>query len=479
MAYVLTLVYIALALLSPKDLMPSLADYRVELIVVALALLASAPRLLDPKFFRIPQNYLLIGLFTAVFLSVAIGIPWLGGGFVALQKFLTTSIVFFLVVLNCRSIRQLRTIVFVVAVVAAFYVVKGARAYYAGQHDINSVCTPYYDEHTPPSRLVRIQGVLESCDPLLDVIPIGDGTFLLRMRGLGVLKDPNDLAQFLVMLVPLLWIRWQAETHLANLFFVVAPTALLVWGMYLTHSRGGMVALAAILMLAIKNRVNLVTTVLAGALAFGAMMALNFSGNREISLQAGSNRFMLWGDGLALFKSAPAFGVGYENFANANRGQTAHNSFIVCLAELGLFGYAFWIALLVFTISGLNFLIAPLTPGGNRAPPANGDDQSPVALDPEEAELKKWAQGVRLSLAGFLVAAFFLSRAYAITLYLALGMAVVVLLLASKEEEPLSEPPLWRQLGLSAGFGLAAIVLVYATLRVANALALDKGGRLL
>jgi hypothetical protein len=476
MGYVLTLVYIALALLSPKDLMPSLAEYRVELLVALLAVLFSVPGLLQAKFFRTPQNYLLLGLLAAVFLSVAIGIPWPGGGFVALEKFLPVSIVFFLIVLNCQSIGRLRTTVFVVALVAVFYIVQGARVYYAGKSNINNVCTPNYDEHTRPGRLTKIQGVLEACSPLLDVIPLSDDTFLLRVRGLGFLRDPNDFAQFLVMLIPLIWIRWRRKRYFQNLLFVMVPTAFLIWGMYLTHSRGGIVALVVILVLALKNRVNLLAAALAGVLALGIMTVLDFSGGREISLEAGSNRFMLWGDGLALFKSAPAFGVGYENFANANKGQTAHNSFVVCLAELGLFGYAFWIALLVFTISELNSQIASLS--SNKAPPGSGDgdDETPTELDPEKAELRRWAEALRLSLAGFLAAAFFLSRAYALTLFLALGMAVVIFGLASTEDEPAAGQPLWRQLGLSAGVGVASIAFLYVMIRVANALTLEKSG---
>lgn len=473
MAYLLTLVYIALSLLSPKDFIPSLAEYRVELIVVLLALIASIPQLSDPKFFRTPQNYLLLGLFPAIFLSIAIGDRWSGGGFVAVQKFLSTGIVFYLVVLNCQATKRLRPIVSLLTIIAVSYVVQGGRAYYAAEKDINNVCKPGYDTRTPTSRLINIQGVPEICNPLLEIIPISDGSFAFRMRGLGFLKDPNELAQFLVMLIPLLWIHWRKGIYVRNAVMVVVPAAILVWGMYLTHSRGGLIALVLVLMLTLKDRLNLVAAVVAGVLAFGAMTALNFSGGREISLQAGSNRFILWGDGLALFKSAPVFGVGYENFANANRGQTAHNSFIVCLAELGLFGYAFWVALLVFTISGLNSLIASLKQphAPPAAPPTTTEDS-----DQEAYDLRRWAEAVRLSLVAFLAAAFFLSRAYALTLYLALGMAVVLLCLASKEDEPVGAHRLWRQLGFSAGVGLATIVLVYFMIRVGNATTLGNGG---
>lgn len=472
MGFLLTLVYIALSLLSPKDLIPSLVEYRVELVVVIAALVVSAPRLLDANFFRIPQNYLLLGLFAAIFLSVAIGVHWPGGGFIAVQKFLSTSVVFYLIVLNCRSSRQLQALVILLTLVGAFYVVQGGRAYYAAEANINNVCHSNYDPHTPTNQLIKIQGTLELCNPLLEIIPVSDGAFAFRMRGLGFFKDPNELSQFLVMLVPLIWVGWRKRLHLRNIFFVLAPTAMLIWGMYLTHSRGGLIALVLILMIALKGRVNVMTAILAGVLAFGLMSALNFSGGREISVQAGSNRFMLWGDGLALFKSAPVFGVGYENFATANRGQTAHNSFIVCLAELGLFGYAFWVSLLVFTMFGLNALIASFKL--RHGPPEISIGTA--ELDAESVELERWAEAIRLSIVAFLVAAFFLSRAYALTLYLALGMAVALSSLVSDDGEPSNEQPLWKPLGFSAGLGVATIVLVYLMIRIGNAMTLDKTG---
>jgi O-antigen ligase len=443
MGYVLTLIYVCLALLSPLDLVPSLAPYRIELVVVAVALLFSLPGLLDSRFFRVPQNYLLAGLLAAVSLSVALGEHWLGGGLIALQQFLPAAVVFYLVVLNCQSLTRLRVLVSVLVIVAAFYVVQGAIAYLGG--DINS--------------------------PLLQVSPISDGTVAFRMQGLGFLRDPNELAQFLVMILPFLWALWRPGAYLRNISFVMAPTLFFVWGIYLTHSRGAILALVVILMLSLKDRVNLATTILGGGLALSILLALNFSGGREISLQSGSDRLAFWGDGLRLFLQSPVFGIGFESFAGQNHGHTAHNSFVVCLAELGLVGYAFWVGLLAFTISGLNSLIASLTMWRtNAASVSIEDDKTGEGLEQENADLEKWARAVRISLAGFLAAAFFLSRAYVMPLYLILGMAVVILNLASEREEPGSWQPMSKMVGLTAGLGFAAIALVYVTLRIRSVL---------
>ncbi len=440
MGFALTLIYVSLALLSPADLAPSLAPYRIEVVVVALALLFSLPGLMDSRFFRIPQNYLLAGMFAAVALSVALGEHWLGGGLLALQQFLPAAVVFYLVVLNCQNLRRLRILTWLLMAIAVFYVVQGARAYLAG--NINS--------------------------PLLEVIPISDGTVSFRMQGLGFLKDPNELAQLLVMILPFVWLQWRPSAHLQNVSFVMVPTLLFVWGIYLTHSRGAMLALVVILMLSLKDRVNLVTTILGGGAALAILFGMNFSGGRDISLQSGADRLELWGDGLSLFMQSPLFGIGFESFAGQNHGHTAHNSFVVCLAELGIVGYALWVGLLAFTIAGLNSLITSLSSGRPDAALGSGEDEeSNEGQNQENVDLEKWARALRISLAGFLAAAFFLSRAYVMPLYLILGMAVVLVNLATESEEPVAwRQPMSKLVGLSAGLGFAAIALVYLSLRI-------------
>jgi hypothetical protein len=320
----------------------------------------------------------------------------------------------------------------VVTLIAIVYVVQGSKAYLAG----------------------------DTTSALLQVIPVSDGTFTFRMQGLGFLHDPNELAQLLVMLLPFLWIRWRQHFHLQNLFIVIAPTALFVWGIYLTHSRGAMVALVVILVLALRRRVGLVPTIMGAVLAASLLLALNFSGGRDVSVQAGTDRFVLWGDGLEMFKQYPLLGVGFGNFGSQDFGHTAHNSFIVCLAELGIIGYSLWVGLIAFTLSGLNSLISSLRQQHGSASSGNGR-----ATDEEQVEFDRWATALQISLGGFLAAAFFLSRAYVLYLYLILGMAVALLALAAKEEEPIGRKSLWRLIRVSAELEFAAIALVYIALR--------------
>ncbi len=464
MGFFLTLLYTALALLSPQDLFPVLGEYRIEVFIVILTLLFSVPALAGERLFRIPQVYLLAGLCVATSLSIMIGVGWIGGGLFALEKFLPGAMVFYFVVLNCKGLRQLKVLVAVIALVAAFDVGLGAKAYYAAD-SVNGCRTVYGTEST--AKVSPKEDVLPACNPLLQAVALNDGTYEFRMRAMGFLRDPNELAQFLVMSLPLLWIWWEKKRTVHNLLFVIAPSALFVWGMYLTHSRGGLIGLMAILMLALKDRVRLVPALAVGAAALSVLIGLNFAGGREISVQAGSDRFAIWGETLAMFKEAPVFGIGYGMLHGGDFGRTAHNSFLECLAELGLVGFLLWMGLIVFTLSGLNSLIAALKPKDAEMGPAGalGGSKNLIASDEDSADIDRWARVLRLSLSGFLATAFFLSRAYVLTLWLTLGMAVVVLCLAAKEEESIDRQPVWRLLGQSAKYAFLVIALIYACLR--------------
>ena len=78
------------------------------------------------------------------------------------------------------------------------------------------------------------------------------------------------------------------------------------------------------------------------------MLALDFTGGRGISASNGADRLEAWANGLEMFKSAPLFGIGFNGFTDLYE-ITAHNSFVLCLAELGLLGSTLWLAMLVTT----------------------------------------------------------------------------------------------------------------------------------
>ena len=438
MGFFLTLVYIALALLSPADLFPSLAGFRIELVVALLALPFSAQSLLTDRVLRSPQAYLLAGLFPAVFLSQAIGNSWIGGGVFAMLRFLPVAVAFYLILLNCDTLGRLKSLACCLALIGAGLVLTGGIAYIT--QDLSN--------------------------PLLLVLKARDesGAPFLRMRGLGFLNDPNDLAQFLALIIPFAWLLWERGRKIRNAFLVVGPTMFFIAGIYMTQSRGGMLALLVILLLGMKDRFGIVASALFASFACVFFLLMNFTGGREVSMAAGSDRMALWGSGLELFKSSPLFGIGWGSFADQNGGRAAHNSFVLCLAELGIGGYMLWIGLLVSTFHGLNSCIAMLRPRDVASPESSADS------DASKLEVCRWARMLRISLAGYLAASCFLSRAYIFTLYVILAMALAVCWLEPEGEKLVAKLPPLRLVGRTAMFGFGAITIFYAFLRARSLL---------
>ena len=138
---------------------------------------------------------------------------------------------------------------------------------------------------------------------------------------------------------------------------MLVPAAVLLWATYLTHSRGALIGLASLGLVAARKRLGTAASVALASLLAVGLLALDFTGGRGISASEGADRLTTWATGLELFKHSPIFGIGFGNFTNFNE-ITAHNSIVLCLAELGLVGATIWLALLVTTTMGLNSLIA-------------------------------------------------------------------------------------------------------------------------
>ncbi|HET8666737.1 MAG TPA: O-antigen ligase family protein [Terriglobales bacterium] len=425
MGFVLTLLYVSFAYLSPAALFPELAQYRIQLILAICALLACVPELPRSRFGRTPQLYLLLGLTAAIATSNILAKRWFGGTLPALESFLPNAVPLVLIGLTCRNLRRLRILCVVLGCIAIYYIAVGARAYTAQDFQ---------------SAYILMQGELP------------------RIRGFASLNDPNDLAQFIIILVALTWLLWR--NGLSGKIGVLLFTAIFCFGIFLTHSRGATVALAAIVLFHFKDRVGAaLSVVLAGGL-FVLTKLLQFSGGRSISADSGADRMAAWGVGLQFFKSSPLFGIGFNQFAE-NYEITAHNSFVLCLAELGALGYFFWMALLVFTIMQLTAIMrADCTTG-------EPEGETPARRSNDAADVKRWARALRISMVGFLVAGWFLSRTYTITLYILLGMVIAVVRMSkSIELDQEKQPTVGLMLNRTMIFEALSIVAIYGLLRI-------------
>jgi O-antigen ligase len=296
------------------------------------------------------------------------------------------------------------------------------------------------------------------------------GEWFYRLRGLGEINDPNDFGQVIVGTIPLLFLFWRPKKTTSNLFRVILPVAILVGGVFLTRSRGALVALTAVSVVAARKRIGTVPAVLLAGGLFVASLALHFTGGRDISASAGEDRTALWGASLQLLKSHPLFGVGFNQLPNY-LGLTAHNTVAVCAAETGFLGLFFWSMFLFPTVRDVLQVSSP-------EKLADGDPQvaeeellpspRPKSGVLDKTEISRIGRLVLLSLVGFLVAGWFLSRAFVMTLFLLGGIAEVVYTLALERNMITPRLPLGRVLPYAGGLAIALVLVIYVMLRVVN-----------
>jgi O-antigen ligase len=451
MGFALTILYIIVTIVSPEQFGKEWASYHAVMYLAGITALASLPSMATYSYWKTSiQTYLLIGFTVAIALSqVAHG--WLGGVVESWRMFLPSAAVFFFIVVNVTTVRKLKIVTLAAVASCVVVTVEALCGYYAGYH----------------GEMFVLQTNISS--PQDDVI--GQ---LTRIRGAGFLSDPNDLAQILLIVLPLAFIAWRRGRAVSNFFVVLVPAALLLWTTYLTHSRGGLLALAAVALMAARKKLGTsASTALATVFILG-MLALDFTGGRGISAADGADRLEAWANGLEMFKSAPLFGIGFNGFTDLYE-ITAHNSFVLCLAELGILGSTLWVALLVTTTSGLNRSIgvqkkrqpfkffgllslfeasyinssagalarSPALSEGNifmkyavtrevlPAVVSTGTTAAGIRIEPLHTPHvpQQWIVAMRLALVAFMTTSWFLSRSYTTTMYLILGLATATIAL--------------------------------------------------
>jgi hypothetical protein len=150
---------------------------------------------------------------------------------------------------------------------------------------------------------------------------------------------------------------------------------------------------------------------------------------------------------------------------------TAHNSAVVCAAELGLFGLYFW-SLFLFTTARDALTIASPTKVTEGEPIVSEGSRFPQAVwkveASDKAEINRLGRLMVLTLAGFLVAAWFLSRAYVMTFFLLGGMVEVIFQMALDRGMIAPRLALARALMYAGGLAISLLLAMYVLLRIVN-----------
>jgi len=279
-----------------------------------------------------------------------------------------------------------------------------------------------------------------------------------------VYYDANDFALIMVCSLPfaVYFLRspdrrkWRPLGMIALAMFMI--------GIVKSGSRGGFLALIAVLMYIVLRYRALPRRVRATATAAGVILLVGLGSTKYWTMMSSilhpesdynssgeSGRREVWKRGIGYMMHNPLLGVGVRNFPNAEgrlaeeaalarsqgRGfkwSVAHNSFIETGAELGVLGLCVFIAMFGITMRDMNRLSSLR----RYHPPWLGSRITPLA------------QMVLGAFVGFVIAGFFVSAEYFSYLYFLFGLAMGLLKLVRLRRAAMQTMPPDRRLAMIA-----------------------------
>jgi hypothetical protein len=458
MGFFFQFLYILLSLTAPSDVFPEMAPLRLALWTGVLGLLFSGAALVTKgaAFARLPQFWALAGFMGVMCVSTILGERSMGGAGEVLAGFGVSLTMFLLLLWNIDTLQRLKWTAIAIVVSAVLLSLQGLVSFATGW-DAPRVLYVHTDvqaaeESRTTAAEVSAQGSqadLMDSDENPIAAGVREGSLGVRVRGNGVMQDPNDLALGLVTTLPFCWLAWRKGARGRNLVCAWLPTGLIVTTMFYTQSRGGVLALLAVTGLLFSRRMGtLKTALIVGALAV-IMFAAHFTGGRSLTDESTEGRIDAWGEGFHMFLAHPLLGVGYNQFTEYNR-LTAHNSYLLCFAETGLAGYFFWTSMLVACILQVSALMK--IPGTGEAP----------------ENVRRWASALQLAMCGYIVGAFFLSRTYVYVFYMLTAMICGLTVIAWKQGLQVRLPATGTVFKYTVAAELASIAGIYTIVRINN-----------
>ncbi len=231
-----------------------------------------------------------------------------------------------------------------------------------------------------------------------------------RIRFRGVLQDPNELALAGAIGLPLAFAlsrlrrRSLGRKALLLLTFLLVSLAT-VW----SRSRGGQLVFLAVLAVPFAWRFGLRGVALGAAIAAPLLLFGGRSGGEADSSTL--ERVDCWAEALSIWRSYPVLGAGLGQFGKYHY-LTAHNSYLLTLAELGFPG--------MFLFSSLMYTAVKIPLLAWRQ---SEDGESPLSREGARGAVRPWAMALTASFAGLVVGVFFLSFAYHYVLWIYIGLS--------------------------------------------------------
>ncbi|MEO7157775.1 MAG: O-antigen ligase family protein [Vicinamibacterales bacterium] len=186
-----------------------------------------------------------------------------------------------------------------------------------------------------------------------------------RAGAYGMYENHNDYSFLIVQVLPFIYMCLRREASFMRRWFLRAAFVACIVGIFLSLSRGGVLALVLELILIVwltleKRRrwVMLPTIVLLGAVAIGYQWIerAENQGDSYTAEDAEASRMELWRAAGSMIRDRPLLGVGsrtfgehsreYAEISRDNRGKNSHNTYLEILATSGVLGFLAFVMML-------------------------------------------------------------------------------------------------------------------------------------
>jgi len=390
MSILFLLLYLLLLYLRPQEFVPALIGVPIMPITMVLA---TVFWLREPnKDMQAPQFKLMGWLYFLICWSLLKG-GLLEDATEALGAFFPTMLIFLLVAVCINNLVRLR----------ALFIMLGIVMTIIAFHSIDQA-----EQGVGWTGAIPIQG---------------------RVTYVGFLSDPNDLSMAMLMVLPMMvYTAWRAG-WLMRVFWLACIGAVL-YAVKLCDSRGAMLGMACmiahfcVLQFGVR-RSMLVAPVLLIPLAMLGSSRMDNLSSKEASAEG---RVVAWQQGFLMFFSNPLFGVGKGQFSSYHY-LTAHNSYVLAMAELGIVGFTVWLSNLVLSV----LMCLAIERAGTCEPPqvaavskADVRGAKPVPPAQDWQEVRRCSRVLWIGMTAALSTMFFLSRSYVPTVYVHMALIVAV-----------------------------------------------------
>jgi len=430
MAPLLIAFYIVTIMVRPQDWFAPVLGWQLVTLGAILPTIFCFPTLLGRfpiVLKRIPQMKAAMAFFVGLLFSI-LSQGWLTGVWLVFQEFGRVLFFFLLVLTLIQSVSDFKILLWAVLFCIGWLAIHAIL-----QHNIGYG----FGHQEPLSRLHKDMGETR--------------VWVQQAVAFGTFNDPNDLCTALVFAIPLFYVLFKTSNNPIQQMFALVGVGVTAYGAYCTNSRGGVIAAFGMVVSYVLTRVKGFRRYLSAAFAVTLVTVLapsRFSGHL-----IGHDRAVLWGDGIAMFKDNPVFGVGYKAFGDlSSEHLQAHNTYIHTLAELGLVGYLPLFLIIYLTAIHLRRAI--------------------VAIKPISSQDALLLAGVYSSTIGYMTSLYFVSREYEHFFYLVMALAITAVIVYCDRYGLTNKVfgNIKKDVRNGLFWGLGSVVIFYFTVRIANLL---------